>query len=125
MNMNLCLNGPPMFMTKKVSAGLAAWRFARSYDFIVERRYLATLSEKNRDFRFHAKQKCKFPAHLGSGDRRIIALRPLEYQRLSTRTNPYLSQETRLVGFSDMISQWPQTACRFPITTPENQHNKV
>lgn len=92
---------------------------ARTYDFVNERRYLATLSEKNRDFRFAAQAKdANFPALtlvlvIGESSR---------YDRWSLNgyqrdTTPYLRQQENLVSFSDMISPVAATRLSVPIIT--------
>lgn len=91
----------------------------RSYDFIVERRYLATLSEKNRDFRFHAQNK---NASFQPLTLVLVIGESSRYDRWSINgyqreTNPYLSQETELISFSDMISPVAATRLSVPIIT--------
>ena len=93
--------------------------YARGYDYILERRYLNKLSEKNREFRFHAKQAA------GNDFQQTIVVvigESSRYDRWSINgydreTNPYLSQEENLVSFSDMISAVAATRLSVPIIT--------
>ncbi len=93
--------------------------YARGYDYIVERRYLNKLSDKNREFRFHAHQAA------GNDFQQTIVVvigESSRYDRWSLNgydreTNPYLSQEENLVSFSDMISAVAATRLSVPIIT--------
>lgn len=92
---------------------LGIW--VRAVDFIQERTYLASLSEKNRDFVFHAKQEDD-QAHtivlvLGESSR---------YDRWSLNgyerdTTPNLKQEENLLPFSDMVTAVAATRLSVPI----------
>lgn len=92
---------------------------ARAVDFYQERSYLSTLSEKSRLFRFHAQQAT------GNDFQQTIVVvigESSRYDRWSLNgyqriTNPYLSQETNLVSFSDMITAVAATRLSVPLIT--------
>ncbi len=93
--------------------------WARVFDFYLERRYLSELSEKNRNFRFHAQQEST-----ESVRQTIVVVigESSRYDRWSINgyhrpTNPYLSQEENLVSFTDMITAVAATRLSVPIIT--------
>lgn len=91
--------------------------WARMIDFYQERSYLTTLSEKSRLFRFDAQQAA------GNDFQQTIVVvigESSRYDRWSLNgyqriTNPYLSQETNLVSFSNMITAVAATRLSVPI----------
>lgn len=96
---------------------LGIW--ARLGDFYQERRYLTSLNEKSRQFRFHAQQAA------GNDFQQTIVVVIGEssrfdrwslngYERLTT---PNLDQENNLVSFSDMITAVAATRLSVPIIT--------
>lgn len=96
---------------------LGIW--ARLADFYQERRYLTSLNEKSREFRFHARQAT------GNDYQQTIVVVIGEssrfdrwslngYERLTT---PNLDQENNLVSFSDMITAVAATRLSVPIIT--------
>jgi glucan phosphoethanolaminetransferase (alkaline phosphatase superfamily) len=96
---------------------LGIW--ARLGDFYQERRYLTSLNEKSRQFRFHARQAA------GNDFQQTIVVVIGEssrfdrwslngYERLTT---PNLDQENNLVSFSDIITAVAATRLSVPIIT--------
>lgn len=91
----------------------------RGIDFYKERSYLSTLSDKNREFLFHARQA---PGNDFQQTIVVVIGESARYDRWSLNgyqreTNPYLSQETNLVNFSDMITAVAATRLSVPIIT--------
>ncbi len=92
---------------------------SRGVDFYQERRYLSTLSNKNREFLFHARQAA------GNDFQQTIVIvigESARYDRWSINgyqrpTNPHLSQEKNLVKLSDMITAVAATRLSVPIIT--------
>ncbi|MBY0574698.1 MAG: phosphoethanolamine transferase [Undibacterium sp.] len=91
--------------------------FVRGYDFFSERHYLSQLTDKNKEFRFNARQE------LGNDFQQTIVVvigESSRYDRWSINgyqreTNPYLAQEDNLVSFSDMITAVSATRLSVPI----------
>nr|WP_315476247.1 phosphoethanolamine transferase [uncultured Undibacterium sp.] len=91
----------------------------RWVDFYKERSYLSSLSDKNREFLFHAQQA---PSNDFQQTIVVVIGESARYDRWSLNgyqreTNPYLSQETNLVNFSDMITAVAATRLSVPIIT--------
>ncbi|MFZ6801604.1 phosphoethanolamine transferase [Undibacterium sp. Di24W] len=91
----------------------------RGVDFYKERNYLSTLSNKNREFLFHARQA---PGNDFQQTIVVVIGESARYDRWSLNgyqreTNPYLSQESNLVNFTDIITAVAATRLSVPIIT--------
>lgn len=94
---------------------LGIW--VRAVDFIQERNYLANLSEKNRDFIFHAQQASD---HDQPQTIVLVLGESSRYDRWSLHgyerdTTPHLKQESNLVSFPDMVTAVAATRLSVPI----------
>lgn len=91
----------------------------RGVDFYNERSYLSTLSDKSREFLFHARQT---PGNDFQQTIVVVIGESARYDRWSLNgyqreTNPYLNQEINLINFSDMITAVAATRLSVPIIT--------
>lgn len=93
--------------------------YMHAIDYFIERRYLSKLSDKNKNFLFHAKQT------VGSDMPQTIIMvigESSRYDRWSVngyqrQTNPLLQQETNLVSLSNMLTPVAATRLSVPIMT--------
>ncbi|MBI3713687.1 MAG: sulfatase-like hydrolase/transferase [Burkholderiales bacterium] len=94
---------------------LGIW--VRAVDFIQERNYLASLSEKNRDFVFHAQQTID---HDQAQTIILVLGESSRYDRWGLNgyerdTTPHLKQESHLVSFTDMVTAVAATRLSVPL----------
>lgn len=94
---------------------LGIW--VRTVDFIQERTYLASLSEKNRDFVFHGQQTID---HNQAQTIILVLGESSRFDRWGLNgyerdTTPHLKQESNLVSFPDMVTAVAATRLSVPI----------
>lgn len=107
----------PLYDTETFSHSWPLGIWVVMSDFYHERSYLATLSEKNLAFRFHARQSSG--KHVPQTIIVVIG-ESSRFDRWSINgyareTNPYLSQEENLISFSNMITAVSATRLSVPI----------